>query len=308
MRDDSPDSGGRAALDPTSVRREDATLHVVRGGPADGGAPVLFLHGYPDTWVTWSLQMEALARTRPVAAFDQRGVGGSTGPATREGYAYARHLADIEAVIDEVAGPEGQVHLVAHDWGGGLAWMFAERPEYARRLRSLTVASCPHPALMMRRLGRVFRKPSLRELGLTLDQLRRSWYILFFQLPRVPEWYVERQFPGGRIRALCAGGVPADDPMLHDPDVEGLRRAAIAPLALYRQALRTKAPAPVPIDVPTCLIVPVHDFALRPELYDEVPTLVRDLEVHSLDANHWVQRQRPAEVTAILEAFLARHA
>lgn len=311
MRDDSSEIGGRAALVHLSVLREDATLHVVKGGPwgaGDRGAPVLFLHGYPDTWATWSLQMEALAATRPVAAFDQRGVGGSSGPGTQEGHTFARYLEDIEAVIDALVGPEGQVHLVAHDWGGGLAWMFAEQPRRARRLRSLTVVACPHPALMVRRLGRVLRRPSLRELGLTLDQLRRSWYILFFQLPRVPEWYVQRQFPAGRIRALCAGGVPADDPILRDPDVEGLRRAAIAPLALYRQALRPRAGAPSPIDVPTCLIVPIHDFALRPELYDELPGLVRDLEVHSLDANHWVQRQRPREVTGILEAFLARHA
>lgn len=291
------------ALEHWTLGRGDASLHLVAGGR--GRTPALFMHGFPDTWQVWSHQIEALAPARRVAAFDQRGVGRSTGAAPRRDV-FAAYLADIEAVIDAVAGPEGQVHLIGHDWGGALGWMFVDEPRYARRVRSLTVAACPHPALMLPRLGRVLRRPSLRELRFTLDQARRSWYILFFQLPRVAEAYLERQFPEGRIAALSAGGVPEGDPILRDPDVLGLRRAALAPLALYRQALRTRAERPPPSDVPTCLIVPEHDLALRPELYDELPGLVRDLEVHHLDANHWVQRQRPAEVTAILRSFLER--
>lgn len=297
----------QAGLEHITLERGDVALHVVRSRPwvrAGGRAPLLFLHGYPDTHETWSRQLGSLGRTHAVAAFDQRGVGASTAPAGRQGYAFARHLDDIEAVIESLTGPEGQVHLVAHDWGGALAWMFAEQPERARRLRSLTVMAGPHPGLMLRRLGRALRSP--RELGFVLDQLRRSWYILFFQLPRVPEWFIEAQFPGAWIRALRAGGVPKDDPMLREFDREGTRKATLAPLALYRQALRHRAPPPRPISLPTCLIVPVRDFALRPEIYDDVPTVAPDLEVHRLDANHWVQRERPEEVSAILERFVSR--
>lgn len=298
-----------AALEHFTVVREDAALHVVRSRPWDASerrAPILFLHGYPDTWETWTKQIDALSPTHPVAAFDQRGVGGSTGPATRAGYAFARYLEDIEAVIDALAGPEGQVHLVAHDWGGALAWMFAEQPRYARRLRSLTGIAAPHPALMLRRIGRALKRPSARELGLVLDQLRKSWYIFFFQLPLVPEWFLMRDFPGNWVRALRAGGVPEDDPILREFDVEATRKASLTPLALYRQVFG-RPPRLVPVSVPTCLVVPTRDFALRPEVYDQVPEVVTDLEVHSLDANHWAHRERPAEVNAILDAFVRRH-
>lgn len=309
--DDEPGArADRPALEHVTVARDDCSLHVVRSSPWDGSeprAPLLFLHGYPDTWTTWSLQLEALAPMHPVAAFDQRGVGRSTGPKGRSGYAFERYLGDIEAVIDALTGPEGQVHLVAHDWGGALAWMFAEQPRYARRLRSLTVTAGPHPGLMLRRLGRVLTRPSLRELGVTLDQLRKSWYIFFFQLPRVPEWFLTRKLEQKWVSALRAGGVPKDDPILRDLDREELRSASLTPLALYRQAL-LRRPAPLrPIAVPTCLIVPLRDFALRPEIYDQVPEVVADLEVHSLDANHWAHRQRPQEVTAIIDAFVRRH-
>ncbi|WAS93392.1 alpha/beta fold hydrolase [Nannocystis punicea] len=296
-----------ARLEHAFVVHDDVSLHVVRSRPWDRGerrAPVLFLHGYPDTADTWSLQLAALGQTHPVAAFDQRGVGRSTASASRRGYAFERYLGDIEAVIDDLTGPEGQVHLVAHDWGGALAWMFAEQPRYARRLRSLTVSAGPHPGLFLRRLGRAARSP--RELGFLFDQLRKSWYILFFQLPWLPEQLIERQFPALWVKSLRAGGVPKDDPLLRDFDAEGTRKAALTPLALYRQILLHKPQPLRPIEVPTCLIVPLHDMALRPELYDDVPEVATDLEVHRLDANHWAHRQRASEVSAILEAFIRR--
>lgn len=314
MAHDPPHAGdGAAALEHFTVARDDAALHVVRSRPWDASerrAPLLFFHGYPDTWATWTLQMDALAATHPVAAFDQRGVGGSTGPTGPSGYQFERYLEDLEAIIDALVGPEGQVHLVAHDWGGALSWMFAERPRYARRLRSLTQIAGPHPGLFLRRIGRALLRP--RELGVAIDQLRKSWYIFFFQLPRVPEWFLMRDFPEKWVKALRQGGVPEDDPMLRealDEDaLAGLRKAGLTPLALYRQAL-LRRPEPLrPVSVPTCLIVPTRDFALRPEIYDGAPEVVPDLEVHHLDANHWAHRERAAEVTAILEAFVRRHA
>jgi pimeloyl-ACP methyl ester carboxylesterase len=295
------------------LANDDVSLHVVRSRPWDragGRTPVLFLHGYPDTAETWSLQLAALGQDHPVAAFDQRGVGRSSAPSGPNGYAFARHLGDIEAVIDELAGPEGQVHLVGHDWGGALAWMFAGEPRYARRLRSLSVSAGPHPQLFMRRLARAARS---RELGLLLDQLRKSWYMFMFQLPWLPERLIARRFPKVWIDAMRAGGVPKDDPILREFDAAGTLRAALAPLALYRQALpssaagllRGEAP-PRPIEVPTCVIIPLRDLALRPELYDDVGEVAPDLEVHRIDANHWAHRERAAEVTEILAAFLRR--
>ena len=122
-------AAGTPELERSVVDRGDATLLVVRSpGPnrGSGRVPLLFVHGYPDTHATWQYQLAELGAEHPVAAFDLRGVGGSQivgepAAATR----MERYVGDIEAVIDHVAGPAGQVHLVAHDWGGALAWLFA---------------------------------------------------------------------------------------------------------------------------------------------------------------------------------------
>jgi pimeloyl-ACP methyl ester carboxylesterase len=300
-----------AGLEHLTVGRGDVSLHVVRSRPwrahdrDHGRTPIVFLHGFPDTSETWSLQLEALGRTHPVAAFDQRGVGGSTAPTLRDGYAYERHLEDIDAVLDALVGPEGQVHFVGHDWGGALAWMFTERPDRARRLRSLTVIAGPHPGLMPRRILRAIKN---RELGLAFDQLRKLWYMAMFQLPQLPEWLIRAQFPGIWLRAMRSGGVPQSDPMLRDFDREGTRKAMLAPLALYRQIPQGLVrPREVhPVSMPVCAIVPLRDLALRTEMYEDLDEVAADLEVHHLDTNHWAQRERPAEVAAIVDAFVRR--
>ena len=158
------------------LERGDVNLHVVasRGDPHERRAPVLFLHGYPDTHATWSRQLEGLASMHPVAAFDMRGVGDSSAPVAADGLRIARYLDDIEAVIDRVAGPEGQVHLVGHDWGGALGWQFAADPARAARLRSYTAIAAPHAGSAMALFRERLRRHNLADLALLADQLRRS--------------------------------------------------------------------------------------------------------------------------------------
>lgn len=119
------------ALESVVVERGDVRLHMVRStvsDPHERRAPVLFLHGFPDSHATWSRQLEGLASMHPVAAFDQRGVGDFSAPRDPDGYQLARHLDDIDAVIDELVGPEGKVHLVGHDWGAMLGVVLRGRP------------------------------------------------------------------------------------------------------------------------------------------------------------------------------------
>jgi len=307
---DTPAHTPQIALESVAIDRGDVRLHLVRGrlsDPHERRAPVLFLHGFPDSHTTWSRQLEGLAHMHPVAAFDQRGVGGSSEPSDPEGYRLARHLGDIDAAIDELAGPDGQVHLVGHDWGGVIGWFYAGDPARARRLRSFTAIASPHPVAMRTLLRDRLLRHRLADLTMVADQLRRSWYIFLFQIPRLPELYLTRDPTGMWIRIHRAGGLDRDDPELRDIDDRLARSTMIPPLALYRQALRTRLDPPRSIDVPVCLIVPLRDMALAPELYDNVPEFVPDLEEHRIDANHWVHRSRAAEVNQILHDFISRH-
>ncbi|MCB9565843.1 MAG: alpha/beta fold hydrolase [Myxococcales bacterium] len=308
-------SGGDDDLETLWVESGEVRLHVRRSQAGQPGAPILFVHGYPDSWRTWELQLADLGIDHPVAAFDLRGAGRSSPPADPEGFSIPRVLPDFIAVIDALVGPEGQVHLVGHDWGAVLGWSMASSPEHARRLRSYTAIAGPHPDYASALLRARLRRHSLADLRFVADQLRRSWYIFAFQIPGLAEAMLRRDPLGESIRAHRRGGVPASqaascvDPETIVADTTGM-------LGLYRQAGRRLADQvrgrevvgpPPPVEVPTLMIVPRRDFALSPLLYDNVGDFVPDLELRYLDANHWVHRELPEAVNRLIRRFVERH-
>ena len=115
-------------------------------GPADG-APVLLLHGFPETRRMWAPVVDALgaAGYRAIAP-DQRGYSPGARPAATEAYATQHLLADALGLMDALG--YRRFHQVGHDWGGQLSWLLAAR--HPERLISLTVASRPHPAAFAR--------------------------------------------------------------------------------------------------------------------------------------------------------------
>ncbi len=297
------------------VETPQVRLHVrrarPRGGAATGSVPVLFVHGYPDSWRSWIPAMEALGTDHEVAAFDLRGAGRSSAPDDPEGFAIERVLPDFIAVIDAIAGPQGQVHLVSHDWGAVLSWALANVPAHAARLRSLTAIAGPHPHLILPLLGRRLRSGRPRDLRFVADQLRRSWYILAFQIPGLAERLWRRDPVGRSIRAHRAGGVPRAT-VRECVDPETVLADTIGPLGLYRQLLRgalrrRRPPTLSRIDVPSLMVVPRRDFALSPLLYDSLGDHVSDLEMRYIDANHWVHHQHPELVHGLLRAHLRRN-
>ncbi|MBK6764622.1 MAG: alpha/beta hydrolase [Micrococcales bacterium] len=166
-----------------------AILHTTRGdfeslidGPEDGPLVVL-LHGFPELNVSWRHQIPALATAGyRVLAPNQRGYGGSV----RDGsYATADLAEDIVAMIEAMGADTATV--VGHDWGGGVAWTLAHvHPDRVERLVAL---NCPPPAVLSHAVA---TNPA---------QLAKSWYMLFFQIPRLPEKFVVRHMP----RALIGG-------------------------------------------------------------------------------------------------------
>ena len=113
-------------------------------GPESDTA-ILFIHGWPDSHDTWSHQMEYFSKKFRVGAIDLPGVGESDSPPERNGY----HIDNILPLISAAIKPLGakKTHLVAHDWGAIISWVFASRPEYASQIASYTAVSGPHPAL-----------------------------------------------------------------------------------------------------------------------------------------------------------------
>lgn len=263
---------------------------------------ILFIHGWPDSNDTWSHQMEYFSRTCRVAAIDLPGVGESDAPRERSGYHIDNILPIISSCLQALQTPT--VHLVAHDWGAIISWVFASRPEYAVQIASYTAISGPHPALARENLFSKFRSLDLKKIFDAVQQMAKSWYIYFFQLPQVPD-FIFQNF--GRLvwpRALAQGGVPTDDPLL-DATAEEIARNVVNPLNLYRELVQGRwIELPEKINIPVQVIIPRHDLAITPELYSNVQEFFPQAQLHYIEANHWVQRSHPHVVNELIEKFI----
>jgi pimeloyl-ACP methyl ester carboxylesterase len=129
------------------------------------GPLVIMIHGFPDYWMTWRHQMNALASDYRVVAIDQRGYNLSDKPSGEENYDMQLLVDDLAAVI--TACGENAAIIVGHDWGGAVAWQFAmARPQMTTKL---VVLNLPHPRGLM------------RELANNPEQQRNSAYAREFQ-------------------------------------------------------------------------------------------------------------------------------
>jgi pimeloyl-ACP methyl ester carboxylesterase len=176
-----------------TFRRGDLVFDVRDAGSPDG-EPVVLLHGFPQDAGAFDRLSPALHQSglRTLAA-DQRGYSPGARPAHRSAYRVRAAVDDVLALLD-AAGLES-AHVVGHDWGGAAAWALAAWHPW--RVRTLTVLSIPHPAAMAQAL-------------VSSDQVLRSGYIGFFQLPVVPERVLLAG--GGALlrRGLRQGGLPDD--------------------------------------------------------------------------------------------------
>jgi len=266
-------------------------LHYVEAGR---GPLVVLLHGFPQFWYAWRHQLPALAAAgfRAVAV-DLRGYNLSDKPAGLDAYTAAEAAADVAALV-EALGAEPAA-LVGHDWGGVVAWQAAAA--YPERVSRVAVINAPHP----RRFARALRSPR---------QLLRSLYVLFFQLPVLPERLVAaRDFAlVERVLRFDArrGSFTRDDVARHK---EALRRpgALTAALGYYRAALRRRAARRLPAGVrqPALLIWGDRDRYLGRELAAGNERWVPRLRVeHVPEATHWVMADAPERVNELLVAFL----
>ncbi len=276
-----------------------ATVNGIRMHWAEQGSGplVVLLHGFPEFWYSWRHQMPALAAAGfRVVAPDQRGYNLTEKPKGVAAYGMDHLVADVAALIRELG--EARAAIVGHDWGGGVAWSFAARhPEMTTRL---AVLNCPHPAAMQRALRRNPR------------QMLRSWYILFFQLPKLPELAFRAQNYRAIEQALRGMALRPDT--FSDEDVRAYKSAAAQPGALtaainwYRAAareFRQTRPLP-PITVPTLLIWATEDRALGVELTRGMSRWVKNLAIRYIPrTSHWVQQERPEIVNRYLLEFLA---
>jgi pimeloyl-ACP methyl ester carboxylesterase len=276
------------------IRAGDLELHAIVAGQEDSPLALL-LHGFPECWYSWRHQIPVLVEAGyRVVAPDQRGYNLSDKPQGVEHYQIDRLTADIGALI-RTLGRE-QTVLVAHDWGGVVAWRFAI--DYPEAVDRLVVMNAPHPATFARAL----RSDRSQQL--------KSWYMFAFQLPWLPEALLTLS-PAASAR-LFFRQTAVRPQAFSDADLEVMAAALAQPGAMrcmidwYRAAFRFSAAGKSrPVEAPTLLIWAEDDVALGKSLASGLESWVPELQVHHIpNCGHWVQNEAPDEVNGRMLAFL----
>jgi pimeloyl-ACP methyl ester carboxylesterase len=282
----------------TTRRIEANGLSFVIDELGEGDNVALFLHGFPESRFSWRYQLPLLAgRGWRAVAPDMRGYGDSSRPTAKDAYRLEHLTADVAGLFDAL-GAKRRL-LIAHDWGALVAWAFAI--DRLRALDGLVIMNVPHPAVYQAALRR------------SLAQWRRSWYVLFFQIPGLPEAAMTAN--GAEAIGKAFSGMAVDKSRFPPEVLDVYRRNALRPGAMtaminyYRANVRAMARygvGQVPmIYVPTLMIWGEEDTALGIELTEGYGPYVRDFSLRRLPGvSHWVQQEAPEAVNALLEDWI----
>ncbi|MEQ8748124.1 alpha/beta hydrolase [Pyruvatibacter sp.] len=267
----------------------------------------LLLHGFPELNFSWRLQIPLLQKLGyTVWAPNLRGYGNTSRPDGVAAYAMDCLVDDVAGLVDaaKAQGIADEICLMAHDWGGAIAWTFMLGK--VRPIDRFVVMNLPHPTRFLEE----FR---------TWKQFKRSWYVIFFQIP----WLPEKLLGANRADAIGKAfyNMAIDKSRFPDDVLDVYRDAASKPGALtamvnyYRAAMRRPSrfkgviDTPPVIETPTLMVWGEEDSALCIETTDRMDPLMADFTLRRLpNVSHWVQQEAPEQVNAILEAWLGGHA
>ncbi len=277
------------------------------------GAPVLvFLHGFPEAAFVWDELLEHFGGRYRCIAPNLRGFEQSSSPKDPEAYRVKHLMADLDALIAQVSPGAPLAALVAHDWGGAVAWTFAvQRPQMLKRL---VIVNSPHPATFLRELKNnplqqaasaymnFLCRPDAEAL-LAADDFRRMWPMFTnmgaadparkgggWLTPQVREQY----------RAVWNAGLTGG--------CNYYRASPLRPPTSPDDAIMKLEFAPefVTVSVPTLVIWAEDDSALPPSLIDGLEAYVPRMRlVRVPGATHWIVHEQPQLVAAEIERELA---
>ncbi len=256
---------------------------------------MLLLHGFPEFWYSWRHQIPEFARDHKVVAIDLRGYNDSDKPEAVSAYAMPELIKDVKGVIEGLG--YDRCILVGHDWGGMIAWSFAYA--YLELVDRLIVLNLPHPA----KFAEGLRTP---------QQLLKSWYIAFFQLPLLPELLI--QFDDFKLLEEAFRGMSINQSAFTNEDIEAYKnafakRGALTSSINYYRNLFAQLSLERSwgiLTVPTLMIWGEDDIALGKELTYSTEQYVQDFRIRYIpNCSHWVQQEQPQMVSQLIREFLA---
>nr|WP_245535316.1 alpha/beta hydrolase [Segniliparus rotundus] len=275
----------------TQFQNDGLVFDVRDEGPSNGPV-VIALHGFPQTSASWRGVAPLLASAGyRVLAPDQRGYSPQARPKAVKSYVLDKLAADVVALADQ-AGAE-RFDLLGHDWGAAVAWHVAAN--HPRRVRAVTALSVPHP--------RAFTAAMARG-----TQLLRSWYMLFFQIPWLPERLARKE--NSLLLTALQRYVSTPEPLraqmsdlMRDP------RTARGAINWYR-AMRYPARPTGRVAVPALFVWSDKDNAITRKAAelcgDHVDAPYRFETIAG--AGHWIPHEHAEQVAGLMLEHLAARA
>jgi pimeloyl-ACP methyl ester carboxylesterase len=291
------------------VKVNGVRLHYVTAGK---GPLILFLHGFPEFWYEWKNQLVEFGKDHQAVAPDMRGYNLSDKPTDLDQYKMASLVEDIRGLADHLSHGKKFV-LVAHDWGGAVAWSFAiAHPDY---LSKLVIINAPHPGVFAKLLS---SDPA---------QQKASQYMLMFRGENAEKTLSANDY-AGLVGAVLGAGLKTG--AFTEADKQEYIKAWSQPGALtgglnYYRANHVGPPAPakegdpksastgnfaldptkLTVKVPTLVIWGEKDTALLTQNLDGLDQFVPQLTIKRIpDGSHWVIHEKAAEVNADIREFI----
>ena len=279
-------------------------LHYVSVGQ---GPLILFVHGFPEFWGEWEAQLIEFSKDHQAVALDMRGYNQSSKPVDIKEYAVGELVQDLKALAEHLG--HRRMILVAHDWGGAVAWSFAN--SHPQMLERLVIINSPHPGVFA------------RELLHNKEQQKASAYMRSFREPGIEKILSENDYALLKDVMFKAGSqweFTEDDRKKYVAAwaqtgalTGGLNYYRVSPLyppESEEERARLQGIADLPrevfaVKVPTLVIWGEADTALLPALLDGVDEYVKDLTIKRIpDGSHWVVHEQPDNVNRLIRAFI----
>ncbi len=279
-------------------------LHYVKAG--SGKKLILFVHGFPEFWYEYKNQLEEFGKEYTAVAPDMRGYNLSSKPAELEKYEVKHMIEDLRQLAEKLG--HKKFILVAHDWGGAIAWAFAiAHPDY---LEKLVIINAPHPGVFQ------------RELATNPEQQKASQYMLFFRGPQAEAALSANNY-AQLVNVVMGAGLK--NGTFTEEDKKAYIEAWSQPGALtgglnYYRAAKVGPPAPsgekgegsfgvgansLMVNVPTLVIWGEKDTALLTGNLVGLDKYVPKLTIKRIpDGTHWVIHEKPALVNQYIHEFI----
>ena len=276
-------------------------LHYAHAGQ---GPLVLFLHGFPEFWYCWKHQLEDLGRDYFAVAPDMRGYNLSDRPAEVKQYKARVLVEDVRALAEHLG--QKKFVLVAHDWGGAVAWAYAMA--HPQTLSKLVIVNSPHPV------------PFARELARNPAQDAASQYMNLLRSDKAERVLAQNNYErlvNMTLEGWGKGAIDAAEKALY-LEAWSQPGALTGSLNYYRasplyppagddpgaRALKLE-PADFMVHVPTLVVWGMRDKALLPGNLDGLQDCVPDLRIERLpEASHWVMHEQPERLNQLIREFI----